>query len=238
MRWQFDVREYLPRATARPRFVPQDARPGLQSAELTPALRCQLVSAGEKSEEFWLGQGVGANRIGVGKDSYDISYHVRTMPLDFEIKLLRAEQTVDAASQQAATFSSYVQVTDDGSFSAEWVPQPMRGLSNFLGLTSGGEKLIGQDRVITMNQPLDHRGFKVYQSNYMPLGWDDNDKPVSLSGFTIGRDPGLLLKYLGSSMLALGITCMFYMKAYFFKPRGKRSQEAVPSSRDARGVTT
>jgi hypothetical protein len=89
-----------------------------------------------------------------------------------------------------------------------------------------------------MNQPLDHRGFKVYQSNYMPLGWDDNDKPVSLSGFTIGRDPGLLLKYLGSSMLALGITCMFYMKAYFFKPRGKRSQEAVPSSRDARGVTT
>jgi hypothetical protein len=32
-------------------------------------------------------------------------------------------------------------------------------------------------------------------------------------------DPGMWFKYAGSAMLALGIACMFYMRAYFFKRR-------------------
>jgi hypothetical protein len=55
----------------------------------------------------------------------------------------------------------------------------------------------------------------------MLVTMDENARPVSRSIFTVGRDPGLPLKYLGSTMLALGIVCMFYMRAYFFKPRGR-----------------
>ena len=80
-----------------------------------------------------------------------------------------------------------------------------------------------------MNEPLVHRGYKFYQSTYEFL-WDDNGKPVSLSGFTVGHDPGLPFKYAGSMMLALGIACMFYMKAYFFKPRGGRPVSTGPAS--------
>jgi hypothetical protein len=78
-----------------------------------------------------------------------------------------------------------------------------------------------------MNQPLDWDGYKLYQSGYKSLGMDpDTNRPVNQSVFTVGRDPGLWLKYAGSTMLALGIACMFYMKAYFFKPRG-RSRPAI-----------
>jgi hypothetical protein len=221
MNWQFQVKEYLPQAIAKVRYVPEDARPGLRTERLSPVIRCQLVRGTTKSEEFWLSQNGKTTSVQLGNDTLTLSYFTKTRPLDFDIKLLRAEQTVDPGTQNSATYSSYVQLTDKGTFSADWVPGPIRGVTNFLGLTGGGEKIDGQDRVITMNHPLDHRGYKVYQSTYGLLAEDDNQKPVSYSGFTVGRDPGLPLKYLGSSMLALGIACMFYMKAYFFKPRGK-----------------
>ena len=32
---------------------------------------------------------------------------------------------------------------------------------------------------------------------------------------------------LAGWLLALGITCMFYMKAYFFKPRGRKTSAAT-----------
>ena len=233
MNWEFQVKEYLPKAIAEPRLVPEDARPGLETERFTPAIRCQFNGA-DKSDDFWLAQGGVPERVKVGKETYEVSYHRLTRPLDFDIKLLRAEQTVDAGTQQPASFTSYVQLTDDGSFTADWVPEHFRWLTNLLGVTCGGEKVDGQDRVITMNQPLGHRGYKLYQSNYEFLGkWDDRQKPVSYSAFTVARDPGLWLKYLGSSMLALGISCMFYMKAYFFKPRGRVSLRAASASEDS-----
>ena len=45
---------------------------------------------------------------------------------------------------------------------------------------------------------------------------------ASSSIFSVAYDPGRPLKYAGSLMVCLGITTMFYMKAYFFKPRKRR----------------
>jgi NO-binding membrane sensor protein with MHYT domain len=47
----------------------------------------------------------------------------------------------------------------------------------------------------------------------------DDGRPVSLSGLAVASDPGLWLKYAGSLIVVLGIATMFYMKAYFFRPR-------------------
>jgi hypothetical protein len=85
--------------------------------------------------------------------------------------------------------------------------------------------------MITMNEPLDFRGYKVYQSEFLNLiemlGVEpQTGKPMARSGFTIGRDPGLWLKYLGTAMLGLGIATMFFMKAYFFKPRKRQPAAA------------
>jgi hypothetical protein len=220
MNWEFRVKEYLPQAIAKTRYIPQDARPGLQKEPvLTPVIRCQLKNGSAASDEFWVSQNGPSSRVELGHSVYDIRYGTLEQPLGFDFKLLRAEQTVDASTQQAATFTSYVQVDDDGEFSVPGLPKWLRGVTNFLGLTNGGQPLKCEDLVITMNQPLNHRGYKVYQSNYDFVSWDANERPVSLSGFAVGHDPGLPFKYVGSSMLALGISCMFYMKAYFFKPR-------------------
>jgi hypothetical protein len=230
MKWEFRVLEYLAHAARDVRFVPTDARPGLQKPGLTPVLRCRVHDAKQSSDEFWVALNNKPTMVKIGDRTFDVSYNFVKRPLDFEIKLLRAEQTVDGGTQQPASYTSYVQLSDAGALTAPWLPAWLRGLTNFMGLTSGGEKIQSQDRVITMNAPLEHRGYKVYQANYESLQqWDSRGKPVSYSGFAIGRDPGLPFKYAGSTMLALGIACMFYMKAYFFKPHGRAVQPpAVP----------
>ena len=79
-------------------------------------------------------------------------------------------------------------------------------------------------RVISLNQPLAHRGYRVYQGAVVPLGIDDTGRPAHRVTFLANRDPGVWLKYAGSAMVALGIACMFYMRAYSFKRRGPETR--------------
>jgi cytochrome c biogenesis protein ResB len=201
MKFQVQISEYLPRAVARPRYVPENLRPGLEPAGgITPAARC-LLTVGKDKKEFWVGQtDNGVTDVTVGGESFRVGYNVRALDLGFEIKLLRAVETYDPGTQQKASYTSFVKLTDKQ------------------------ENIVGEDRIIYMNQPLNHRGYKFFQSGYRLLEMDQRTyKPISLSTFTVSYDPGLWMKYLGSSMLALGIVCMFYMKAYFFKPRGRQA---------------
>ena len=61
---------------------------------------------------------------------------------------------------------------------------------------------------ISMNEPLKHNGFTIYQASFQngPMG-----KPVA-SIFSINRDPGRWLKYLGSLIMTVGIILLFYFK--------------------------
>src|SRR4029078_9883264 len=100
------------------------------------------------------------------QEEFKVTYAMRQRDLGFRLKLLRAEQTVDPGTNKAATYTSFVQLTD---------PK---------------EKIDGEDRVITMNQPLDHAGYKVYQSNYRFPGVDENLKSVRLYGVPLAHAPG------------------------------------------------
>lgn len=183
---------------------------GMTRDGLKPAARCRL-SLGKDHVDFWLPQNATTTQH-VGQRVFTIEYAQRIDKLPFELKLLRAEMTTDKGTQSAASYTSWVQLTD-----------PEKGIFE-------------KDYMITMNEPLEYRGFKVYQSTYgsitQSLGITDpaNGRPVSYSGFTVGRDPGLWLKYLGSIMLALGIATMFYMRAYFFKPRVKHPDAGASSA--------
>jgi hypothetical protein len=206
MNWKFRVNEFLPRAAFRPRWVPQNLRPGLEDVPgVTQAIRCRITAGKDASEEFWVGRDEHPPKeVAVGNERFQVSYQMETFPLGFEMKLLRADEGKDPGTQQPSTYSSWVQLTDKD------------------------EHIEAADAYITMNQPLHHRGYKFYQSGYRLLGLDDvTYKPVSFSTFTVASDPGLWFKYIGSTMLALGIFIMFYMKAYFFKPRGRK---AVPAA--------
>lgn len=195
MGWTFQVETYLPRAEAGERYIPQDERPGLERAGLVQAVRCRIGRDGDEAV-VTLAQGQSkAAEVRVGGETYEVAFRRKEVPLGFELTLLRAEQTVDPGTQQPSSFSSLVQITDREA------------------------GLRGEDRMITMNRPLVHGGVRVYQANYGALGRDGSGRLISFSGFVVGRDPGLGLKYAGSTMLALGIACMFFMRAYSFKPR-------------------
>lgn len=208
MKFRFRVLDFLPTAVAEPWYIPEDARPGLEDPQmrLRPALRCRLT-VGDKSKEFWVPQTEqSVTPVEVGGREFGVGFNDQKMQLGFDVKLLRAEQTVDPGTDQPASYTSYVQITDKA------------------------EGIDAQDAIITMNQPLTHRGYKFYQTSLQPAGPDQRTlKPTNLSVLTVSRDPGLPLKYVGSSMLALGIACMFYMKAYFFKPRGRKAPALAPA---------
>ena len=216
MNWKFQISNYLPNAEAGPYFIPVNRRLGLEDGRTPPAIRCRL-SVGKDSREFWLAKQFILNKseaslkpLEVAGTAFEIGYTSFTRSLDFEIALLRAETTTDKGTGHPATYTSYVLLTDKA------------------------KNINGEPRVITMNQPLDHNGFKLYQSGLNPVEMDEDEKPVNQSVFTVSKDPGLWLKYAGSTMLALGIACMFYMKAYFFKPRGKSRPAAnAPAGRVA-----
>lgn len=198
MAWNFRILEYLPQATARERYLPVNIAPGKETEEdkmLYPsAILCRLTSGAEK-KEFWVQKDQGTEQVTLAGNLYSVRYTFKQVDLGFKIKLERAEQTVDPGTGAAASYTSYVQLYDDKN------------------------DIHGEHRIVTMNEPLEHQGYKFYQSTYNDLQATDNaGKPVSLSGFTIGYDPGLGLKYRGSLMLGIGIAIMFYMKAYFFKP--------------------
>jgi hypothetical protein len=61
---------------------------------------------------------------------------------------------------------------------------------------------------ISMNEPLKHRGLTIYQASFEdgPQG-----APVA-SVFSVNKDPGRALKYLGSLIMTLGIILLFYFR--------------------------
>jgi cytochrome c biogenesis protein ResB len=201
MDMKFQVAAWLPKAVQREWVRPRHVRPGSEPAErLEPALRCTLESGGEK-KEFWVRLSHQATQVIVGKEMFFIRYRAAARQLDFSLTLKRARQVSDPGTNRPASFESDV-VLHAGPAQSE--------------------------HTIRMNHTLDHGGFKVYQTNYRPLVdprtgaplLDEDGRLVSLSGFTVADDPGLVFKYAGSCLLVLGIATMFTMRAYFFKPRG------------------
>lgn len=72
-------------------------------------------------------------------------------------------------------------------------------------------EVAGQSHVISMNEPLKHNGFTLYQASYE---MDDAGAP-RLSVLSVNQDPGREVKYFGSLAMVLGIISMFYFKPIY-----------------------
>src|SRR5262249_15239948 len=162
-----------------------------------PALRCVLKSNGE-SKEFWVAMSPVAAHVLVGKEIFFVRYRQDTRRLDFSLTLKNARRVTDPGTTRPASFES----------------------DRELALTKG-EGEAGTDHHISRNHPLDHGGYRVYQTEYDPVTaprsgeplLDESGRLVSKSGLTLADDPGLFFKYAGSCLLVLGIATMFYMRA-------------------------
>jgi hypothetical protein len=69
---------------------------------------------------------------------------------------------------------------------------------------------------ISMNEPLKYGGFTIYQASFQE---DPQTLQPTASIFSVNRDPGRWIKYLGSLIMTVGIVMMFY-----FKQRAKKGK--------------
>jgi len=114
--------------------------------------------------------------------------------------------------------------------------------------------LLKRDVWITMNAPDDYiepargRDLRIFQESFSGpyqagspeykefVPKRSNATEVYKSVFSINYDPGTALRYWGCLFVIGGIACMFYMRAYFFKP--KRSGTTKANKRVAESETS
>jgi hypothetical protein len=81
------------------------------------------------------------------------------------------------------------------------------------------------ETTISMNEPLKYAGYTLYQSSY-----DIQPGRPRASIFSVNRDPGRWVKYLGSLILSLGIVIFTLMRSRFYKNLKISSQKNSPAS--------
>ncbi len=110
-----------------------------------------------------------------------VAYYPRRVVLPFGLRLDRFMLERYPGSTQPASFSSRVTVQD----------QAARDPAH----------------LISMNEPLEWKGFTFYQSSY-----EEGFPRPTVSVFSVNQDPGRELKYLGSLLLTLGIIWFYFNK--------------------------
>ncbi|MBC7692078.1 MAG: cytochrome c biogenesis protein ResB [Methylotenera sp.] len=194
------IESVLPRAVSSVNYKPSKIQYGNnapQSAIHIIAGQNGMTTSGKPgSAEIWLGLGDRASLSSQGR-TVSIGYFPKRIVLPFGIKLHRFDINHYEGTNNPSEFSSKVSV----------VQAPEKG----------GE---GKPVTISMNEPLTQNGVTFYQASYE----DGQPRPV-VSIFSINRDPGRWMKYLGSFLIVLGTLLLFGDK--YVKGRSARKKAIV-----------
>ena len=187
-KFELTVIEHTPHARRTVRYEPAVAEDSPNHPG-EPAALVELATGGH-FHQMWLRrndprQGVGTWVMPAG--TMIVRFESAQIPLGYSLKLEKFQRDVNPGGEGNAAFASRVQLVDP-------------------------ENHLDEEREISMNHPLAHRRFTLYQS-----GFDDGGHDKKVSVFNVACDPGRTLKYTGSLMVCLGIATMFFMRAYFFK---------------------
>lgn len=121
------------------------------------------------------------------KSAYLFGYQNRRLDLGFNIHLNQFDVIHYEGTSKAKEYASQVSIGPVGE-----------------ALPPGAENL-----QISMNKPLKHNGYTVYQASFST---DEMTGKPNASVFSINRDPGRMVKYMGSLVLSLGIVWLFYQR--------------------------
>ena len=107
---------------------------------------------------------------------------VKSLPLPFKLSLREFRKVDYPGTTNASSYESDVTLED-----------PKEGLSI--------------KRTISMNHPLDYKGYRIFQSSF-------NQDPIlgNTSIFTVAKNPGIQLIYSGAIVMFLGIFLIFYVQ--------------------------
>jgi hypothetical protein len=180
------IDEYMPHARRDISFNRVEQTSEGNTSPETSAVEVQLTVAGT-TQSLWLQRNSAeyeARVLDTTEGPLRVRYAAAKVPLGFSLKLVDLRRDTNPGQVGNAACSSLVRILDKQS-------------------------LVDEERLISMNRPLLHNGFRVYQSSFREAG---HGKDASI--FNVAYDPGRPLKYLGSLLICGGIATMFYMKAY------------------------
>ncbi len=120
--------------------------------------------------------------------TYELVMRQRRFPKAFAITLLDFTHDLYAGTDIPKNFSSRVRLVD-----------PERGEN--------------REVLISMNDPLRHRGYTFYQS-----GFDNNDHTTILQ---VVKNPAMLLPYIACGLVALGLLTQFSMHLFGFLKKSR-----------------
>ncbi len=176
------------------------------TANLPDGIRIRVQQQGAETVEQWVPSGWQI-AVDTKPQPIQVSYGFRQVQLPIGLELLDFEVERNEGSDSPASFKSTVRVSEPN------------------GHTATGQ--------CWMNNPFNHPGrwwntwsgltYKMSQASWNP----DN---LGQSTVQILRDPGWMLKWIGSLLICAGIYMLFYMKQ-FRRPSASQSKRAAAPER-------
>lgn len=201
----FQVEEFLPAGAEKQIFQPVFLPKG-QMDQGVAAVRVDLT-VGDQTREVWLQRSESLDKpsfrpVPIGDRLFEVAYDSDRKPLGFDLKLDDFEVGFEPGTEQPTKFVSQVTLSD-----------PAMGIE-------------GQQRTISMNEPITHRGYSFYQMRYSPIVDPRTGQRTGQfqSVFQVGRNPGRGIIYLGCFLIVFGTYVQFYMRAGLFSDGGKRER--------------
>jgi len=214
--WQLKIDKLMPHAKQWVDFTPIKAEKTSMAADLPDGVRVRLEQNSEKFEQ-WVPAGWQIT-LPTSPNATMIAYGWKVIGLPVGLELLDFDVKRNEGSESPASFKSTLRV-----------------------VTADGETATGS---CWMNNPFSFPGawwrtwtgltYKISQASWNP-------ENLGQSTVQILRDPGWLLKWIGSLLVVIGVFMMFYLQPYRkqtagepitpngSKPR-KQKRETVPAS--------
>jgi cytochrome c biogenesis protein ResB len=145
-----------------------------------PALRVSVKTA-QGADQFWVRKG-GSRTFTAGASVYRFTFDDRARPLGFDLTLDRFRIGYYPGTQRPRSFESQLTLSD-----------PSMGRQ--------------QSHVVSMNRPVSHGDYTLYQSSYHQLS---SGKSVSV--LSVSWDPGKPVVFAGYIMMFLGMIWMLVMR--------------------------
>jgi hypothetical protein len=194
--WQLTIDKMMPHATSSMDFKPVNPETASIGADLPDALRIRVEQNGQTFER-WAPAGWQVP-ITTAPVATLIAYGWKTVPLPIGLELLDFQVQRNEGSDSPAGFKSTLRiVTADGETAtgACWMNHPFSFPRNWWRTWSG----------LT---------YKISQASWNP-------ENLNQSTVQILRDPGWLLKWIGSLLVVVGVFMMFYLQPYRKQTEGE-----------------
>jgi hypothetical protein len=206
--WQLTIDKTMPHAASSMDFNPINAETVPATADLPDGVRVQIRQNGENLER-WAPAGWQI-AIPTSPSPTMVAYGWKTVSLPIGLELLDFEVKRNEGSDSPAGFKSTLRV-----------------------VTADGETAAGS---CWMNHPFSYPGtwwhtwtgltYKISQASWNP-------ENLGQSTVQILRDPGWLLKWIGSLLVVIGVFMMFYLQPY----RKQTEGEPITPSAQTQGAT-